>query len=206
MIGITFPRLDRPELLHIFTAREDVKSDFVSPMEEMLDRFFFPENSYVTAEQPHSNKVAVARFMHRGQKLPGVDALITNEPGVTLVIRSADCGPLFLYDPVAKVVGLAHSGRKGTEANVARAVIRAMEKQFRSKPSNIIAVLGPCIRPPHYEVDFATEIGHQCQKEGVTQYIDSGLNTGADPRRFFSYRMEKGKTGRHYSAICLKAG
>lgn len=203
MSGLTFPQLDQPGLLHIFTLREDAKKD--SSMEEILAPFSFPKNSYVTAEQPHSNQVAVAHRHDCGKKLPGVDALITNEPGVTLVIRTADCGPLFLYDPVAKVIGLAHSGRKGTEANIARATIRAMEKEFGAKPENIITVLGPCIRPPQYEIDFASEIARQCRDEAIAQYTDSALNTGADLQRFYSYRMEKGKTGRHYSAICLKA-
>ena len=58
------------------------------------------------------------------------------------------------------------------------------------------AVLGPCIRPPDYDVDFAAEIGNQAQAAGVGNFIDCGLNTASDPARFYSYRKELGKTGR----------
>lgn len=112
----------------------------------------------------------------------------------------------FFYDPVTHGIGLAHSGRKGTEANIAGATLRAMKKHFGSDPAHILVLLGPCIRPPHYEIDFAATIAAQCRAEGVIQYEDCGLNTGSDLQRFFSYRVEKGQTGRHYSALALLPG
>lgn len=65
------------------------------------------------------------------------------------------------------------------------------------EPSNLIAVISPCIRPPHYEEDIPTAIKAQLIEAGVPeeQIHDSGLDT-ADTKRFYSYRMEKGQTGR----------
>lgn len=62
----------------------------------------------------------------------------------------------------------------------------------------MIAVISPCVRPPHYEEDIPTAIKNQLLNEGVLeeQIHDSGLDTAADTRRFYSYRMEKGQTGR----------
>jgi copper oxidase (laccase) domain-containing protein len=62
-------------------------------------------------------------------------------------------------------------------------------------------VLGPCIRPPDYEVDFAREIQQQAKQAGVGLFHDSGLNTAADLSRFYSYRKEMGKTGRMLALI-----
>ena len=65
----------------------------------------------------------------------------------------------------------------------------------------MLAVLGPCIRPPHYDVDFASEILRQLRQAGVGEIVDSGLCTASDPTRFYSYRKEQGKTGRHFAAV-----
>ena len=65
-------------------------------------------------------------------------------------------------------------------------------------PANLIAVISPCIRPPNYEEDIPTAIKAQLVEEGVPedQIHDSGLDTAADTKRFYSYRVEKGQTGR----------
>ncbi len=124
------------------------------------------------------------------------DGLCTNEPGVLIGIYVADCGPLWVLDPVHKAVGLAHSGRKGTNLNIAGALIRQMCESFDSKPSEMEAFLGPCIRPPHYETDFATHILEQCVAEGIGLVNDCGINTASNLDRYYSYRAENGRTGR----------
>jgi copper oxidase (laccase) domain-containing protein len=67
----------------------------------------------------------------------------------------------------------------------------------------MLALLGPCIRPPYYDVDFASEIIRQLRLEKVGKVVDSGLCTAADLKRFYSYRAEKGQTGRHFAAFAL---
>ena len=69
---------------------------------------------------------------------------------------------------------------------------------------DLIAVLSPCIRPPYYEVDFARSIKAQLRAENINEIHDNGENTGADLARFYSYRMEKGRTGRMLAYLALR--
>ena len=71
-----------------------------------------------------------------------------------------------------------------------------MAENFGTAAQDVTAVLGPCIRPPDYEVDFAAEIGRQASRAGLGNFIDCGLNTASDRARFYSYRKQLGKTGR----------
>lgn len=158
---------------------------------------------YVTAEQIHGAAVAVARREDSGKVVPAVDALITWEKNLSLVIRVADCGPIWIHCRKTGAIGLIHSGRKGTQVGVVGVTIRKMKEAFGAEPKEMVALLGPCIRPPHYEVDFASEIIRQLEKEQIGQVVNSGLCTASDLTRFYSYRAEKGQTGRHFAALAL---
>jgi hypothetical protein len=159
------------------------------------------------AEQVHGNAVAVVPGSPQIDAadglpvVPGVDGLITCEPGVVLAIYVADCGAIWLADAKTAAVGLLHSGKKGTEANIFQQALDRMAEQFGTRPEDVTAVLGPCIRPPDYDMDFAAGIGRQAARAGVGNFIDCGLNTACDPSRFYSYRKELGKTGRMMALI-----
>jgi len=131
------------------------------------------------------------------------DGLLTNQAGILLGIHVADCGAVYLLDQKAEALALLHSGKKGTELNITGKAISLMSRQFGTDPRDLTVVLGPCIRPPHYEIDFAAQIGEQARAAGVpeTQYFDSGLCTASDLSRFYSYRIEKGNTGRHLALL-----
>ena len=148
------------------------------------------------AGQPHGRKVAVAT-PDGPSSFPDADALISISPGVCLGIHVADCGPLYLVDAKTGALGLIHSGRKGTEKNITGETVTALQKHFGSQPEDLHAFLGPCLRPPHYEVNFAAQIIRQAEAAGIpkAQVHDSGLCT-SDLSRFYSYRLEKGRTGR----------
>lgn len=79
------------------------------------------------------------------------DGLVTDLPGVTLVIFSADCLPILYYDPVRQVVGAAHAGWRGTAADIAGAVVRKMQEVYGCDPQNILAAIGPGIGPCCFE-------------------------------------------------------
>ncbi len=163
------------------------------------------EATFVTARQAHGSSVGV---IPRGATPPaapieGVDALITNQRGVCLGIFVADCAAVYLFDPENDIIALAHSGKKGTELGVVRETIWQMER-MGSDPGKIVGQISPCIRPPHYEIDFAAEIVAQCGRAGVGQIHDGGVCTHADEMRYYSYRREKGRTGRMLALLALR--
>ena len=171
-----------------------------------------------TAEQVHGSKIAVvdkvgsALRADRGRhgvsslpshEFPSCDGIITNQRSVALGIYVADCCAVYIVDPKTPAIGLAHSGRKGTELGVVTNAIRQMIKRFGSDPGNMLVHLSPCIRPPHYQVDFAAEIIQQCRALDVQQIHNSGICTACDLERYYSYCAEKGKTGRMLALIGL---
>jgi copper oxidase (laccase) domain-containing protein len=78
-----------------------------------------------------------------------------------------------------------------------------MHEKFSIEPQDLIAQLSPCIRPPHYEVDFAADIIRQCQTAGLNEIHDSGICTACNLDAYYSYRAEKGRTGRMLALLAL---
>ena len=152
---------------------------------------------FVTAQQVHGNNIGVVGSpMSEDKCFQGCDGIVTNQPGVSLGIYVADCCAVYLVDPVRRVIGLVHSGKKGTELRIVSNAIEKMTTEFGSRPDDLIAQLSPCIRPPHYEIDFAAEVVRQCRAIGVNAVHDCQVCTACDLDRYYSYRAEKGKTGR----------
>ena len=158
----------------------------------------------LTAQQIHGNKIAVVdQPIANDKEFAGCDGLITNQRKIALGIHVADCCAVYIVDPKTPAIGLVHSGKKGTEQAIAAKAIEAMRKNFESDPRGLIVQLSPCIRPPHYEIDFAANIVEQCRDAGVKQIHDSGVCTACDTERYYSYRAEKGKTGRMLALLTL---
>lgn len=171
----------------------------------------------LTAFQIHSPDVAIVETPWPTQKRPRADAIVTRLPGLAIGVTTADCGPILLADPQARVIGAAHAGWRGALAGVAEATVAAMEK-LGAERSRIRAALGPMIRQANYEVgpdllarfaaddsandrffhpaaraghalfDLAGYIGARLARAGVRQFEDLGLCTYAEPARFFSFR------------------
>ena len=201
MTFLRFPELEARGLLHAFTLRS-VPPLISADVPQILEEAGLPKD-YGIGEQTHGVGVAIVNQGGKGKVIPAVDALITREKNLSLVIRVADCGPVWIHCEKTGAIGLVHSGRKGTEAGVVPATIRRMKEEFGSDPQEMLALLGPCIRPPYYDVDFASEIIRQLRGEKVGKVVDSGLCTAADLKRFYSYRAEKGKTSRHFAILSL---
>jgi copper oxidase (laccase) domain-containing protein len=200
---LRFPELEARGLLHAFTLRS-VPPLLTADVAQILKEAGLPED-YGMGEQTHGSGVALVNQGSKGKVIPAVDALITREKNLSLVIRVADCGPVWIHCEKTGAIGLVHSGRKGTEAGVVPATIRKMKEEFGSEPQEMMALLGPCIRPPYYDVDFASEILRQLKVEKVGKVADSGLCTAADLKRFYSYRAEKGQTGRHFALLAMRS-
>ncbi|MEM6885635.1 MAG: polyphenol oxidase family protein [Verrucomicrobiota bacterium] len=191
------------KVIHGFTLRGSQGESSVVPAPNVLARYGYSESILVQAEQPHGNRVEIVDQSHQGTMIAQADGLVTSTYGIILVIRTADCGALFLYDPEHQAIGLVHSGKKGTDANITQNAISLMVRNYQTDPTKIVAVLGPCIRPPHYETNFPKTIAQQAREAGIQHFTDCGDNTATNPENYYSYRMEKGLTGRHYAFIGL---
>ncbi len=166
------------------------------------------------------------------QSPPQGDIILTDNPEVTLFMRFADCVPILLYDPVRRVVGLAHAGWMGTVKQVGAAAVEAMVTHYGSKPADIQAAIGPSISPQKYEV--GVDVVRQVQavfdedaaallprfngsthfdlwaanqlvleKAGVGEVEVAGICTASNLDDWYSHRAEGGKTGRFGALIAL---
>lgn len=207
----TFPELDalrfllagfvrRVEGVDVDADRETALARLAGVHERLRHEAGFPA-PFAMAEQVHGNVVTVTRApgLHAG-----CDALATDAPGLTLGIYVADCAPVFLADKFGRAIALIHSGRKGTELGIVPAALEKLRTEFGVDAQEVIAVIGPCIRPPHYEVDFAATIRAQLAAAGTGRIHDAGVCTAADSEHYYSYRREKGRTGRMLALMALK--
>ena len=113
----------------------------------------------IQGHQVHGSRVAIVdRPDMTREDLEGYDALVTNLPGVSIGVRTADCVPILLYDPGKRVIAAIHSRWKGTVQMISRKVIGIMEDKYGTKPSDLNAAIGPCIGPESFQVgeDVAT--------------------------------------------------
>ncbi len=182
----------------------------------------------ITLNQEHGGEViAIRREGHDrlGEPLKG-DALVTDIPGLGLVIKQADCQAVILYDPVRRVVANIHCGWKGHTANILDNAVKCMQRVFGCRPAHLLAgvgpSLGPCcaefkgheeifprsfrafmIGPNHFDL-WALSM-HQLTSAGVeaSRVALSGVCTRCRTDLFFSYRGE-GVTGRFATVAMIR--
>lgn len=107
----------------------------------------------IQGHQVHWNQVAVVdRPGMTREELEGYDAFVTNKPGVAIGVRTADCVPILIYDPVKQAIAAVHSGWKGTILHIAQGVIMAMRQEFGTQAENLKVVMGPAIGPDSFQV------------------------------------------------------
>jgi copper oxidase (laccase) domain-containing protein len=121
--------------------------------------------------------------------------LITDKKNVPLAVVTADCLPVLLFDPVKKVVGVLHAGRKGLLEGVISNTVQMFEKEFGSEPKDILVGIGPGIEKKCYEVEGEmVDIRHQAhfflRAEGILKEHIEDLDfcTKCNMDRFYSYR------------------
>jgi len=183
-----------------------------------------------SARQVHGTKIAIIH-KHVNKNLPDADGLVTKLKNLSLAVKTADCVPLLFYDPVNKIIGVAHSGWKGTLGNITKETIEAM-KILGAREKNLLVVLGPHIKKCCYNIDKEREIlfrnnfpsntslisyrngmaylnlsqaiTYQLKNEGISQNNIEiiPLCTAGRPDLFFSYRRDKNNAGRMINFIC----
>jgi copper oxidase (laccase) domain-containing protein len=202
-----------PRVVHGFTSRvpgiemSHDKAEALARLDgvhrEIRTEYGIGATPFITAQQVHGNDIAVVADAAGDKCFEDCDGLITNQRGVCLGIYVADCCAVYLVDPVRSAIGLVHSGKKGTELGIVSKAIESMAHHFGTRASDLVVQLSPCIRPPHYEIDFAADIVRQCRGLGVSPVNDSAVCTACDLERYYSYRAEKGRTGRMLAFLAL---
>jgi copper oxidase (laccase) domain-containing protein len=186
----------------VTVPREEAMTRLAPRHREFLDAFLGRNLPMVTVEQVHGSSVAVIGNLE-SRPVPATDGLVTSRRGLTLGIHVADCAPVWIVARDGSAGALLHSGRKGTELGITREGIRALKDLTGKDASEFFAVIGPCIRPPNYEVDFAAEIARQAREAGIGEVHDAGICTACHPERYYSSRREKGLTGRMLATLTL---
>jgi polyphenol oxidase len=173
----------------------------------------------VTCRQIHSAFAVTVDSPWQDQSAPAADAMATRRPGLVLGVLAADCAPLLLCDPTARVIGAAHAGWRGALAGVAEAAVEAMER-LGAERGRIRVGIGPCIGPASYEVgpefpssiiarnppaenyftpgrigrflfDLPGYVADRLCRFGVPFVERTSHDTVAEPDLFFSYRRAR---------------
>ena len=190
--------------IHVSHDKEEALKRLESAHLEIRNAIGIGDWPLLTAQQIHGDKIACVNAMvETDRELSGCDGIITNQRGVTLGIYVADCCAVYLVDRKQRAAALIHSGKKGTNLRIVSKAIAQMHEKFSIQPQDLIAQLSPCIRPPHFEVDFAADIIRQCQTAGLNEIHDSGVCTACNLDAYYSYRAEKGRTGRMLALLGL---
>ncbi|WP_027406310.1 peptidoglycan editing factor PgeF [Anaerovibrio sp. RM50] len=220
--------------------------DDLEAVRQNRDIFFegleLPKGQGTTCQQVHGSKVVKITKAQAGsgmynfeESISDADALITDEPGIPLMLFFADCTPILIADPVKKAIGVAHGGWRGTAASIGAKTVELMVKEYGSRPEDLLGAVGPAIGPCCYEV--GEEVSRQFKdafpefydkividengrtrlnlwKANELQLVKAGLRpenidvagvcTACNHRQFFSYRADKGKTGRIAAVLSIK--
>jgi len=198
------------------TGSNDTPANVAENRRRMAYQMGVAPDRLLTLYQVHSSDVVAAIAPWDGGARPKADAIVTRTEGLAIGVTAADCGPILLVDPSARVIGAAHAGWKGALTGVLESTVDAMEK-LGAERGGIVAAIGPMIRQSSYEVgsefverfleadadnamyflpgerdghamfDLAGFIRMRLENAGVLMIDDVGVDTYSD-QRFYSYR------------------
>lgn len=217
------------ESLNIGTSRGDDPENVLENYRRLGSCIGFDVQNVVLSHQTHSDIVRTVSEKDRGAglfapHLAECDALVTNTPGLALVVFTADCTPILFWDARTGAVGAAHAGWRGTVSGIAARVVEAMGRCFGSQPEDIRAAIGPNIGQCHFETNedvpeafraaygaalepWITPVGDKfhldlkqinrwiLNQAGVTQVEISDDCTVCSSHRFWSHRATQGRRG-----------
>lgn len=185
-----------------------------------------PQDRLVFPVQIHSDNIQIINS-------PGIlnncDALITQKPNLFLTIQTADCFPIFVFDPITRTIAIIHSGWKGAAKNIAGKTIQKMKTELGVNPCNLLAVIGPGVQmknfqvdepvynhfepkyftpdgPDHYKMDLQKAIYDQLTTAGLSeQSIERSADCTYEKEEFYySYRRDGQNSGRMMGIIGLR--
>ncbi|MCM8780804.1 MAG: peptidoglycan editing factor PgeF [Candidatus Omnitrophica bacterium] len=208
--------------------------DVILNRKNFLRRLNINYQDLVCAKQVHGSNVVYVTKEDKGKgtlsyqtAICDTDALITDQKGIALAVLTADCLPVFLYDPNTLCIGLVHAGSKSTQRKITTKTLHLMQQRFNVNPQNLYVGFGPCIRKCCYEIkkDFAEYFNYglflqderyhldlaainkkELLEAGVREenIFDCQICTSCQSKNFFSYRKEGSSCGRMMSVIMLK--
>ncbi|NYB74785.1 peptidoglycan editing factor PgeF [Sedimentibacter hydroxybenzoicus DSM 7310] len=197
---ITFPSFEEyDDIFHCFTTRaggvsegsfasmnigfstgdndENVKRN----IEIMAERLNLNVDDIVETHQTHTNNIMYVTEEHKGRiftegienNIKNIDGIYTDKTNLTLMSFHADCTPVFLYDPIKKVIGLAHAGWRGTVQNIGGVMVKAFINDFNSDPKDIKAAIGPSLCKECFEVDEDVKDLFVATDESFMDFMDT---------------------------------
>lgn len=210
----------------------DDETDVLTNHDLLARALGYDRRRLVHMRQIHSDLVAAVSDNAGFDSPPECDALITNRRGIPLMVMSADCTPILIYDPLSNSVGAVHAGRAGALKRILPKTIEAMEKSYGASRADMLFAFGPSIGVCCYEInpviaeetekagyphalrysegkvflDVNAILLSQLEAMGITrERIEvSGACTSCEKEEFFSYRAEVQKTGRIAGIIMLR--
>lgn len=220
------------DTLNLSQAAGDAATNVAANIRRLHDTLALDGSVTVTAGQAQSDRIAVVKANQRGRRVQGVDALLTDKPGVPLMLCYADCVPIFLYDPTHRAIGVVHAGWRGTLSKIAAKSVRTMSDAFATRPRDLIACIGPSIGPCCYRIgddviqrvratfshadrllveqsDGATHFdlwktnAEQLREMCVEQIEIAEICTADHIDEFYSWRAENKVTGRFGAIIAM---
>jgi YfiH family protein len=172
-----------PHAQHVFTSKQLALPDSQSWLHALASVGATP-NRLMRVKQIHGNAV---RVLKRGQvavgaadQRPDGDAIVSDEPGLALAVIVADCVPVLLVDQRLGAAAAVHAGWRGTCARVVVAAVHAMQREFNSRPADLLAAIGPSVGPEEYEVG-----------ESVVDAFEKAGHDGRDRDRWFQPSVSK---------------
>ena len=226
--------------MNIGTHRGDLPENVLENFRILGDAIGFAPEQLVLTTQTHTDMVVPVGKKEQGAglfapELPACDGLVTCEPGVALVVFTADCTPILLHDPVTGAVGAVHAGWRGTAAAIGTKAVEAMVSRFGCRPENIRAAIGPNIAQCCFETDrdvpeaMIARYGQAAEKwirpvnekyyvnlkeinalslrmAGVENISVSRACTACDPDRYWSHRRVGAARGSQGAIIVCKEG
>lgn len=255
---LTFPQLDDyEELRHLFTTRHggvsqghcatwnfgerhlDTDENILQNFELLGQVLGADTDQMVTSAQTHTTNIRTVTAEDRGKGVvrdrdyADIDGLVTDERNLTIITGHADCNAIFFFDPLKQVIGLAHSGWRGTLAGIGAAMVSKMKTEYGCQPSDIIAGIGPSLCQDCFEVDEDVALAFFDADEAYRQFADrrgckfhidlkgiirhdllaAGLAEGnlsdmklctkCNKEMFFSHRGHQGRRGLMVAAMML---
>ena len=158
------------ESLNLSLACGDIQSDVLANRARLAQALGIASDKMVYAEQPHGAEVVIVEH-EQSEPVAGADALITAVPGLLLTMLFADCMPIYIVEPVKKIVALIHSGWRGTAANIIHRTAVVLKNQLDVSPRACYVAIGPSIGETNYEVGA----------EGADRFRDSYSSLGNTP-------------------------